>query len=230
MKAVLSAFWLCLFLVSSVVIGVSYDKNKPTIIFDFGGVIGGSRHGLLEERIAKELKISQAQAKDMVEAAQKARNLKVPEKRFWQFFSASAGIKLPKEWPERFNDMRRHVIYVNPKMMELIEELKKKYYRVAMLSNVTTSRSKAIRDLGVYAPFNPAVLSCEIGCSKPDKQAFKILLEKLGNVPAQKCIFIDDKQDNIDVAKKMGFDAILFTSCDELKIALGKRKVYVKTW
>jgi len=230
MKAVLGALWICLLLVSSVAIGVSYDRNKQIIVFDFGGVIGGSHHGLLEAKIAKELKISPARAKDMVEAAQKARNLKVPEKRFWQFFSASAGIKLPKDWPQRFDDMRRHVIRVKPGMMELVEELTKKYYRVAMLSNVTSSRAIAIRELGIYEPFNPAVLSCEIGCSKPDKKAYKILLEKLGNVPARKCIFIDDKQDNIDVAKELGFDAILFTSCDELKIALGKRKIYVKTW
>ena len=229
MRLVWAAF-LFLFLANSIAMGQDYDANKRIIVFDFGGVIAGGHNGLLEKRLAKELKISATQAKTMAEAAQQAKKLKLPEKRFWQFFSANSGIQLPKNWPERYGDIRRHIIRLKPGMMELVEELKEKGHRVAMLSNVTTNRAIAIRELGLYEPFDPAVLSCEIGCSKPSKKPFRVLLEKLGNVPAQKCIFIDDKKENIDVSNKMGFDGIVFTSCDDLKVALGKRKIYVKTW
>jgi len=216
--------------VTSVVIGASYEESKRVVVFDFGGVVGGSHRGLLEEKLAAELKISHEKVVKMIEAYERAKRLNVSEKRFWHFYSVNSGIWLPSNWPSRFEEIKRHIVSLNPEMMKLVDELKEMGHRVAMLSNVTTKRSITIREKGFYNYFDPAVLSCEIGCAKPDKRSYTTLLKRLGNPPPGHCIFIDDKQANVDAALDMGIDAIRFTSCDDLKLELCKRKVFVKLY
>ena len=42
-------------------------------------------------------------------------------------------------------------------------------------------------------------------------------------LPATSIIFIDDRAENIEAAQKLGFDAILFTSQNQLQKELKKR-------
>ena len=55
---------------------------------------------------------------------------------------------------------------------------------------------------------------------KPDQKIYAILLERYKLLPDQ-CVFIDDRQENLNTAKEMGITTILFTSaaqvCEELK-------------
>jgi putative hydrolase of the HAD superfamily len=83
-----------------------------------------------------------------------------------------------------------------------------------------------MRKLGLLSYFDPVVLSCDIGVKKPQTQAFEIFL-KQAQVPASKCLFIDDKQENIDMASSLGFDVILFTSAQDLRRELEKRSILV---
>lgn len=73
----------------------------------------------------------------------------------------------------------------------------------------------------------PCLLSCEIGVEKPDPMAFELLLKEL-NLAASQIVFIDDKCENVEAAKMLGLDAILFESEEQLRKDLASRKLYLK--
>jgi FMN phosphatase YigB (HAD superfamily) len=67
------------------------------------------------------------------------------------------------------------------------------------------------RDAQCHPSSRRCLLSYETGVEKPGSRAYEILLEKL-RCPAADIVFIDALAENIEVALKMGLDAILFES------------------
>jgi len=57
---------------------------------------------------------------------------------------------------------------------------------------------------------------------KPDERIFRLLLERFSLAPAS-TLFIDDSKANVDQARRLGMDAILFTDAPELRTALAER-------
>lgn len=63
------------------------------------------------------------------------------------------------------------------------------------------------------------ILSYEVGFAKPDKSIYQKLLAQYA-LQANQCVFIDDLQINLDVAKSLGFETILATSEQQNIIAI----------
>ena len=64
--------------------------------------------------------------------------------------------------------------------------------------------------------FNGIVLSSDIHILKPNEDIFKYILNKY-NLKEEECLFIDDKDYNIEAAKKLNFKAEVFQeSFDEI--------------
>lgn len=57
------------------------------------------------------------------------------------------------------------------------------------------------------------VYSFEIGTTKPNKNNYKILLEKYNLLP-EETIFIDDRQNNVEETNNFGIHAIQFVTLD----------------
>jgi putative hydrolase of the HAD superfamily len=193
----------------------------PIVVFDFGGVVHKTDDAVLARKVKKTLKTTSKIAKKLVRKANAHEN----EPYFWEHFTSKAGTPLPPTWAQKFRKLKDNALRLDPRIVELIDRLKKKGCRVAMLSNVGSRRAEFIRKKGLYDPFNPVVLSCEIGADKPNKKAYLILLKKLGNVSAQNCLFIDDKKANIRAARALGFDAIRFHSVSDLRWELQIRQL-----
>ena len=113
-------------------------------------------------------------------------------------------------------------------MYGLVDELREQQIPVAFLSNIDERLSKLIRDFGFYEPFDPCLLSCETGIEKPNPKAYEILLAKL-DLPAKEILFIDDRPENVEAAKKIGIDALLFESLEQLRKELLKRELLTPT-
>lgn len=67
-------------------------------------------------------------------------------------------------------------------------------------------------------------VSCDTGLRKPDPRSFRQVPERLG-VAADACLFIDDRQGNVDAARACGLDAVHFTDAAALSEALRVRGV-----
>lgn len=63
------------------------------------------------------------------------------------------------------------------------------------------------------------VVSAEEHCIKPSPRIYQILLERFG-FNACDCVFIDDRQPNVNAAKSVGMTGILFTGVQHLKAKL----------
>ena len=56
--------------------------------------------------------------------------------------------------------------------------------------------------------FDTVVDSCEEGVRKPDPRIFELALARLGDVPPERAIFLDDAPGNVAAATKLGIHAI----------------------
>ncbi len=101
-------------------------------------------------------------------------------------------------------------------VFDLAKELKQKGYAIYILSNQMKPRTDAIRRDNDLSFFDDVWFSNEIGMKKPDKKVFEFMLSKIG-LPAEQCIFIDDNDYNVDAAKELGINVILFKNLKQLK-------------
>jgi putative hydrolase of the HAD superfamily len=110
-------------------------------------------------------------------------------------------------------------------MYQLVEQLRQSKVRVAMLSNIDERLATFLRKWKLYEPFDPCLLSYEIGIEKPDPKAFELLLQRL-NLPAKDVVFIDDKPENVEAANQLGIHAILFESSEQIRQELTKKELF----
>ena len=195
------------------------------IVFDFGGVLTGepNREAVITF-ICQSFHFSAEEFEKVNQEKRQAVKQGKTDEEFWIAYAKNKGIKLPANWSASFKSVMKDAIGVNPEMYALVDQLKEQQIPVALLSNIDERLSKLIRDFGLYEPFNPCLLSCEIGIEKPDLKAYELLLIEL-NLPAKEVIFIDDRPENIEAAKAVGLDAILFQSEQQLREELSKREV-----
>lgn len=60
------------------------------------------------------------------------------------------------------------------------------------------------------------VLSGEVGLTKPDPEIYQLVLERAG-VPAERAVFIDDSELNVQGARAVGMAARLFTDAERAR-------------
>ncbi len=63
------------------------------------------------------------------------------------------------------------------------------------------------------------IVSGEVGLAKPDPDIFRYALERFG-LERDASLMIDDTQENLDSAAKVGLGTVLFTSADQLRADL----------
>ena len=81
---------------------------------------------------------------------------------------------------------------------------------VACLSNDVSEWAALQRDhFGLAEFIDPWCISGDIGVRKPDAEAYRALLSTIGAEPHE-CLFVDDRQKNVDAARSVGFEAVLF--------------------
>jgi len=104
--------------------------------------------------------------------------------------------------------------------VNILRELKGGGYSLAALSNWSSETFPLVKDQYEFLSwFCPLVISGQIGYKKPDPEPFQILLHEL-KLDAGDCVFIDDMEDNIQEARRQGFDVIKFSSPEQLRADL----------
>lgn len=107
-----------------------------------------------------------------------------------------------------------------PEMLEICRQMEGKI-PMAVLSNTIDEHAQILRSRGVYASFNPCVLSCEVGLRKPDARIYQLTCELL-NTPPEHCLFIDDLPENIKGAKACRMQTHHFVGVAGLRKRLGE--------
>ncbi|MGA2070089.1 MAG: HAD family phosphatase [Sedimentisphaerales bacterium] len=138
----------------------------------------------------------------------------VTEQQFWSNMAQRLNVPMPKVnslWTEAF----RAAYKPRQEMFSLVSRLRKAGCKTAILSN-TEKPVVEIINKQRYGSFDVTVLSCLEGTAKPGRKIYEIALDRLG-IPARQALFIDDKQENIDGAKRIGLQTILFENTCNFK-------------
>lgn len=104
---------------------------------------------------------------------------------------------------------------------EFIEAVKKSGRKVFVLSNASPRFYDYFPKFYDMSRFDGIVVSCDVHIIKPDRGIYEHILKKFDLDPAE-CIFIDDRKENADGARKVGINAVEFkNNYDEIKTMLG---------
>lgn len=209
----------------SLLTATTLSATPQAIVFDFGGVMTTEpNREIIVHFLRTSFGFSAEEFERVNQEKRKAVKSGKTDVEFWLQFAKDKEIHLPRGWAQDFNTVMKDGIGINLKMFELVDQLKEKGIPVAMLSNIDDRLAKVIRDFGLYEPFDPCLLSYEIGLEKPDPKIYEVLLNQM-SLPAHEIVFIDDKLENIEAAQKLGMDALLFTSQELLEKDLEKRGI-----
>jgi HAD superfamily hydrolase (TIGR01509 family) len=108
---------------------------------------------------------------------------------------------------DTFFSIYNDVFSLNPPVLQIMKRLKRNY-RLVLLSNTDIMRFGFIKKkFPEIMIFDEYVLSFEVGFMKPHPQIYKEALKKAG-FGARECVFIDDREENIEVAAKLGINGI----------------------
>ncbi|GAA3112344.1 HAD family phosphatase [Streptomyces rectiviolaceus] len=84
----------------------------------------------------------------------------------------------------------------------------------AVVSNTWPGLRERMSDGGLVDIADHLVLSCEVGCAKPDRRIYEIALRLLGIEPAR-ALFIDDVPRNVAAARVLGMAGHVHTGTVE---------------
>jgi putative hydrolase of the HAD superfamily len=143
---------------------------------------------------------------------------------YWQKVAEGAGFALT---PERLAALNHHDTLMwgnlNQPMLDWALALQRAGIKTAILSNMGEANLAFMRRSFAWLDgFTQLTWSSELRMAKPDLAIYRHTLERLGVGP-QEALFLDDIPRNIEAARQLGIDAILFTDIAQLRRDLAAR-------
>ncbi len=185
-------------------------------MFDMGGVVANSSS---MKNIINELGINEHEYR-LFQIDSAGRNTykqlsvgSISTEDYWKNFSTNFKKEITQDY---FKDFYNPVI--NYSVLLHIKKLKEKY-RVICATNTIQSHFEMHCQLGNYDVFDFVYSSHSLGAVKPNHVFFNHVIDAEQVLP-QNIFFVDDNQENIKEAKKIGMNAHLFTSNENLEKTL----------
>ena len=106
---------------------------------------------------------------------------------------------------------------LNPTMMRWVGQLHAANVRTAILSNMSVDVLAHMRaNFDWLRGFNHLTWSCELNMLKPEPEIYRHTLERL-DVHAEEALFLDDREENVEGARRVGINALLFRDAATLR-------------
>ena len=185
-------------------------------IFDMGGVVSLNTDvgGEMAERLGLETgKLGGLRREEIVSLMAGT----ITAEEFWQRFSAKSGKRVDEDlWGGYFQPRP------NPEVIETIHALKTEA-RVVVGTNTIQPHYLVHTKNRDYDIFDRVYASHQIGLGKPDPAFFTYILEREGYAPAE-TVFVDDAEENVEAARKLGIHGLLFEGAAKLNRNLAALK------
>lgn len=112
---------------------------------------------------------------------------------------------------------------LNEGVAELLASASQRFSRVCNLSNDVSQWSvKLRRSFGLDRAIDPWIISSDGGSRKPSPEIYLHLLDRLGVSP-ERVVFVDDRPKNLDGARQVGMQTILFDPLGQALSSLHRR-------
>jgi 2-haloacid dehalogenase len=195
----------------------SINGRKPGIVFDFGGVLFDWDPCYLYHRFFNG--DEKAIAHFLKEIGFEEWNLQMDRGRPFTETVAELCAQFPhyagliRAYDEHYETSIAGAIQGS---VDILWSMKQSGYPLYALSNWSEEKFEIIRPKYAFLDwFDDIILSGKVRLVKPEPEIFSLLLERI-NRPAEECLFIDDHQENLTQAGRMGFKTHLFESPAQL--------------
>jgi epoxide hydrolase-like predicted phosphatase len=120
---------------------------------------------------------------------------------------------------DEFYAIYSDVFFLNSPVLDIMKRLKRRY-KLILLSNTDVMHFTFIKKkFPEILIFDDYILSYEVGAMKPDPRIYEEALKRTGFKP-EECLFIDDMEENIKSAQKLGIKVILMEPRTDLEAVL----------
>jgi HAD superfamily hydrolase (TIGR01509 family) len=190
---------------------MAHDAGIRLIVSDFGGVICTYDYRIFCDRLARRI----GRTTDEVYAVVFGGTLqadfelgKLTGPAYHQELVARLHAEVPYD---EFFPMYGDIFTEIPATCDLLRRLHARY-PLYLLSDTNEIHFGYVRQtVGVVQFFDECVVSYEVGVMKPDPGIYREALRRSG-LPAEACVFIDDRPGNVEGAKRVGMHAFQFQS------------------
>lgn len=184
-----------------------------TIIFDYAGVLTPTNNNLLfavKHHKRFKLTIDELMTRFYLNWKNATVN-KESDLAFWNELSKDL-----KTNPEELRDLVIETFPLDKRMLEIIDKIKDRYKIVMMSNQVESWLEKVIEENLLKEKFHLFVNSYHVNIRKPDEGIFNIALQR-SKSKSLETLFIDNKLENINAAKKLGMEVILFENFEQFR-------------
>jgi 2-haloacid dehalogenase len=109
--------------------------------------------------------------------------------------------------------------------VQILKALKEKGYKVYALSNWNDELfTRTLDDFPFLNWFDGKVISGEVKMKKPEEDIYHLLLQRY-QINPERALFIDDNKHNVETARRLGINSILFTTPEALQTDLETRQI-----
>ena len=197
----------------------------PNVVFDIGGVLADFRvmEFLADKGFDGQMSKRIVHAAVLSPAWERFERGEITEEEAIDGF-AETDPEIREELFRAFSDCHG-LLAARAFAIPLVRRLKEAGCGVYYLSNYSRKAFDDCTDTLAFLPYTDGgLLSFQMGMTKPDPGVFRLFLDTFG-LEADTCVFVDDSETNVEAARDLGFRGIVYTSYDELLIALAKEGV-----
>ncbi|NLH16454.1 MAG: HAD family phosphatase [Phycisphaerae bacterium] len=200
-------------------------RSIQAVIFDLGRVIVDVNIARLAEHLGTVLTegdpvqtISRMMSDPLVVQYDKGR---VTPEQFHADLCHRFGLKVPFS---QFSRLWCDIFSPIPGMEDLLRSLHGRI-PLGLLSDTDALHWQYIRDnFPILSIFPHPVLSFQVGTMKPDPDIFRRAADSVHTSP-ENCLYIDDLPANVEGARRIGMEAIMFRGADSLRKDLFSRNI-----
>lgn len=109
-----------------------------------------------------------------------------------------------------------------PGMRDLLTRLKAEGFKLYGLTNWCSKVHITISQFDIFTLLDGWVISSEEKVVKPEPEIYQRLFDRYGLEPSE-CVFTDDREENIEGARRMGMDGIVFVDAKQYEEELRRR-------
>jgi putative hydrolase of the HAD superfamily len=199
------------------------------IVCDLGGVYFSDGTKSAVEKIKKSYGADQKTVDELFTSSPRKEGYllrvgKIEAADYWKLVSEKLGI--PKDKIPEVRELWYGSYELNRDVEKIVESLRSKYKVVVFSGNIKERVEYLNKKHGVLDKFDNFVFSYEHGLHKGDLGFVEKLLKEIDARPSE-CVYIDDKDEYLELGRKLGMKTILFHDASSLKIDLEKLGVEV---
>jgi epoxide hydrolase-like predicted phosphatase len=190
------------------------NHSIKAVVFDHGGVLSrGGEKGTNEKAASRAMGLAEVIAiPDLNEALKCGRigNEEYVQEINRRFPDAPRALTMGM-WDEVYASLTP-----DPLAYEFARCCRDSGLRTAILTSINPAMADRLQADGSYDGFAPLVMSCYVGCAKPDPAIYRLVEDGLGDVEPSAILFLDDQDKCCDGARRCGWQAVRVDSSEQM--------------